>query len=222
MVETEICRYRDASLDERVEAAEAEADERIGEINDTVQQDHAEEISDLQDECDRMKTVLEAIEAIKTEMQEEMQEAADEIFERYRPRLDELLPDLETDFADRAEGVLQNMRDGLDAATPDSVDDLADWPEPEADDPHDDPLYDSSRTYMDQIERYRRHQGKDGADTTVWTSRRLTRTCEICGETFETASARANVCSKKCKMARWRRWNKEHPGHLRKRSNGEG
>jgi hypothetical protein len=38
--------------------------------------------------------------------------------------------------------------------------DAYDWPEPEEGDEDDDPLYDSSRDYLDQIARYREHQGK--------------------------------------------------------------
>jgi hypothetical protein len=38
--------------------------------------------------------------------------------------------------------------------------DEIDWPEPEQADEDDDPLFDPTRDYVDQIDRYKHHQGK--------------------------------------------------------------
>jgi hypothetical protein len=38
--------------------------------------------------------------------------------------------------------------------------DEVEWPEPEAGDEDDDPLFDSTRGYVEQIDRYKQHQGK--------------------------------------------------------------
>jgi hypothetical protein len=72
------------------------------------------------------------------------------------------------------------------------------------DDPHDDPLFDSSRTYLDQIERYRRHRGQE-ANPVVWHKRRLRRTCEMCGDEFEASKPRAKFCGSSCRQKLYRR-----------------
>jgi hypothetical protein len=47
-----------------------------------------------------------------------------------------------------------------DAPDPDGID----WPEPDEGDEDDDPLYESSRDYVEQLDRYREHQGKPNGD----------------------------------------------------------
>jgi hypothetical protein len=50
------------------------------------------------------------------------------------------------------------VRDELAAQTPDI--DAYDWPGPEDAHEDDDPLYDSTRDYVEQVDRFKRHQGK--------------------------------------------------------------
>jgi len=54
--------------------------------------------------------------------------------------------------------VWRAMSDALDEAAPDPDD--VEWPEPEDGDEDPDPLFDSTRDYVEQIDRYKRHQGK--------------------------------------------------------------
>jgi hypothetical protein len=61
-------------------------------------------------------------------------------------------------FYEQATDVWSDIADDLEDRAPDP--DAADWPTPyDADEP-DDPLFDSGRSYIEQIDRYKRHQGK--------------------------------------------------------------
>jgi len=53
------------------------------------------------------------------------------------------------------QGVITNLYEADDADV-----DNVEWPEPKDGDEDPDPLYDSKRTYVEQIDRYKRHQGK--------------------------------------------------------------
>jgi hypothetical protein len=52
------------------------------------------------------------------------------------------------------QGIITNLQEADD-----HIDDV-EWPEPKAGDEDPDPLYDSKRTYVEQIDRYKQHQGK--------------------------------------------------------------
>jgi hypothetical protein len=87
-----------------------------------------------------------------------------------------------------------------EAAAP--VIDRAEWPEPEEEDGAIGALFDSRRSYMEQIEHYRRHQGKDPAPI-LKRGYRFKLICEICGNSFERAK-RASTCSSACRQAKFR------------------
>lgn len=63
-----------------------------------------------------------------------------------------------TIWAKRAQPVWHAIKEGLNAGAPDIGD--FDWPLPEHGDEDDDPLFDSTRGYVEQIDRYKDHQGK--------------------------------------------------------------
>ena len=68
-----------------------------------------------------------------------------------------------------------------------------DWPEPREGDEDDDPLFDSTRDYVEQVDRYKQHQGKP-------TGRKLTSlVCEICGKSYEAQRSNSRACSKECR-----------------------
>ena len=86
----------------------------------------------------------------------------------------------------------RSMHD-LEAEAPD-VDDF-DWPEPDDGDEDDDPLFDSTRDYVEQVDRYKEHQGK-----TI--ERKVTeKVCINCGETFDASREDQKYCSAKCNNA---------------------
>jgi hypothetical protein len=51
------------------------------------------------------------------------------------------------------QGIITNLHEAND------IDDI-EWPVPSCGDEDADPLYDSKRTYVEQIDRYKQHQGK--------------------------------------------------------------
>ena len=74
-----------------------------------------------------------------------------------RARYAEVLAEIDAIHAD-AKPLWQAITTALNDAAPD-VEDL-DWPEPRAGDEDPDPLFDSTRDYVDQIEAYKRFQGQ--------------------------------------------------------------
>jgi hypothetical protein len=103
------------------------------------------------------------------------------------------------DFKRKAEPVLR----AVDRDLADEAPDLEgyDWPEPLEGDEDDDPLYDSSRDYMDQLARYRAHQGKpEAAGFKLYDL-----TCDMCGEPFQSRRPRATTCRKQsCRNRKFR------------------
>lgn len=69
---------------------------------------------------------------------------------------------LERDYAaleERRKALWEQIEASLEPLAPDI--DETEWPEPADGDEDNDPLYDSKRSYLDQIGRYKRHQGKE-------------------------------------------------------------
>jgi hypothetical protein len=58
----------------------------------------------------------------------------------------------------RAKLIWRAIANDLDTQSPDP--DEIEWPEPDVGDEDDDPLFDSTRDYVEQIDRYKEHQGK--------------------------------------------------------------
>jgi len=61
-------------------------------------------------------------------------------------------------WEESAKSIWQAIADDLEEAAPDPDD--VNWPEPEDGHEDPDPLFDSTRAYLDQIDRYKAHQGK--------------------------------------------------------------
>jgi hypothetical protein len=70
------------------------------------------------------------------------------------------------------------------------------WPEPEGDDDPD-PLFDSRRDYVTQIDRYKEFQGKatDRKKTIVLLN------CTVCDQQYEAFNKDRKFCSRKCQKA---------------------
>ena len=84
--------------------------------------------------------------------------------------------------------ILRKIARDLRDAAPDV--DNYDWPDEPADaDEDDDPLFDSTRDYIEQIDRYKRHQGR----LTTWKTTACV--CEVCGVTFELRRPNTRACS---------------------------
>jgi hypothetical protein len=114
IVETEIDRYHDADLQRRINEVASDIESDIDGINETVHDEFADQISELEDDLaameERRKTLWDAIEFS---------------LEEQTPYIGEVV-----------------------------------WPEPCEGDEDTDPLFDSTRDYVTQIDRYKAHQGK--------------------------------------------------------------
>ena len=75
----------------------------------------------------------------------------------FADRYDELREEL-NEWSERFNALAQEVESELDERAPNL--DEVDWPEPREADEDDDPLFDSSRDYVDQIDRYNEHQPK--------------------------------------------------------------
>lgn len=111
-------------------------------------------------------------------------------------------------FEKKARPVFKEIEEDLEAEAPD-IDDY-EWPEPAEGDEDDDPLFNSTRDFIEQTDRYKAHQGKPTASK--WKSRpTFTLTCDCCGNTFETTKrpTRWMACSQTCRETL--RYRATHP-----------
>ena len=101
-------------------------------------------------------------------------------------------------FEKKARPVLRKIEKDLEAEAPD-VDDF-DWPEPDEGDEDHDPLFDSTRDYVEQVDRYKEHQGKPTKAEPRRQLDPITVTCANCNKKFITRSRTAKICgSAKCR-----------------------
>ena len=84
----------------------------------------------------------------------------DEILEALKPIRKRLAPIIKRADAwrRRCEALHRQIADELRQDEPDFS--AVDWPEPAEGDEHPDPLFNSTRSYVEQIGRYKRHQDK--------------------------------------------------------------
>jgi hypothetical protein len=134
IIVAEIERYYDHDLDSRVEEVANAVDEELAELNDEVHS--ATEIATLKQEY----------RALAKRINDELRPIA----ERYQPELQAI--------ADRFNAVREAVVETLEQEAPDPDD--YDWPEPEDGEEDSDPLFDSTRGYVEQVDRYKEHQGK--------------------------------------------------------------
>jgi hypothetical protein len=136
ILEQEILRYRDVDLDDRTEEAAQGFRDELAAARGAVLDRHADERREIErDYADLISRVNPEIERIR---------------EQYSGLLQEI--------ADRYNALQQRIAEELEEEAPDL--DAVDWPEPEDGDEDDAPLFDSNRDYVEQIERYKQHQGK--------------------------------------------------------------
>jgi cell division septum initiation protein DivIVA len=120
-------------------------------------------------------------------------EARDEIIEDARDEIEAM----EQPLVAEVETLIAQINAEFDEVVPDP--DQFDWPEPEADE-WDNPLYDSTRTYVEQVDVYREHRGDDD-DVGLANDRVLTKTCKRpgCGKMFTTPTKKKLFCSTSCR-----------------------
>jgi hypothetical protein len=197
----EIERYVDDNLDDEVEDTVGQVRDQLRRAESDVYDLHSNEIEALNEQRRAITAAFDRVHgpawATYNHAIQQARVAYDEALEQARAEIEEL----ERRFTENAESLLATMNTEIEEAAPD-VDDF-DWPEPaEADEGEDDPLYDSTRKYLEQLERYRVHQGKP-AEAGLWQDRKFPLVCQNprCGKDFTSPRATTKVCSDKCRNA---------------------
>jgi hypothetical protein len=134
ILQQEIERYYDADLDDRVEELAGEIDEELDEINSAA----------------RSETEIETLEREYAALVKRINAELRPIAKRYRGELQGI--------ADRHNAIRDSVAQRLNEEAPDL--DGYEWPEPDDADEDDDPLFDSRRGYVKQIDKYKVYQGK--------------------------------------------------------------
>jgi hypothetical protein len=131
ILQREIDRYRDRGLARRVGKVVKKAERDVEAIQRRIYERHADVIEQIKaDHADLLTNIAE---------------------------LRERIADLQSEFEERAQPVFDAVEADLTAELPSA--DNYDWPRPKDGDEEDNPLYDSSRDYFEQLDRYREHQG---------------------------------------------------------------
>jgi hypothetical protein len=132
----EIERYYDLDLDERVDAVADEFRDRLTDIHSEVVERHQHKLAPIKAKYEALARKINA-------------------------ELDALRKKYQKDFAAVAKqfnSIHGTITEELREERPD-VDEI-EWPEPNEGDEDDDPLFDSLRSYVDQIDRFKLHQQK--------------------------------------------------------------
>jgi hypothetical protein len=125
IIETEIGRYHDDTLDRRIRQTAGRIERSLSTLNQEAHDSHRNEINELASHWGQ-------------------------IVSDYENAIEE--------WTDRAKTVWDAIAEDLDERKPDLSD--IEWPEPAEGDEDVDPLFCSSRDYVEQIDRYKKHQDK--------------------------------------------------------------
>jgi hypothetical protein len=131
-------------------------------------------------------------------------EARDETIEDAR---DEIVA-MEQPLVAEAQTLITQINAEFDEVVPDP--DQFDWPEPAADE-WQNPLYDSTRDYVEQVDVYRAHRGDDD-NVGLAADRVITKSCTVCGKSFNSPTARKLYCSSSCAHKAFRKSVRERGG----------
>jgi hypothetical protein len=241
ILQAEVERYRDDTIDDRIEEAAAVYRRRLEAINAEVRAKYADEIAaveavinagraeieqmregvatlvnpmreeltllttrmrrDLMTLADRMRQELEQATEQLREEGERVTAPMRDALERQLATIRERITQIDGNLRELARPLLDKMQAELGA--PDHH-----WPEPVAqEDP--DPLYDSKRGYLDQLDRYHKHQGKAKL-TKLRNLRSYSRVCADpdCGKTFTTIKSDQELC-RRCYQKHYQRKRKK-------------
>ena len=174
IVNAAIDRFEDKTIARRTREFADDVARDLREIRSQVYADHAEEIAEATRSFDELKSTVQSCDSALAEAKARFESVTAEAKARFEAAIAPAMAELEAAVAEsdaakreataqwteRANPLFEAIADDLEAAAPD-VNEL-DWPELEVDE-FEDPLYNSRRSYLDQIEHYKAHQGKPTA-----------------------------------------------------------
>lgn len=153
----------------------------------------------------------DTIAEVESEAESDLAEITEQVHERHAKKIAAVRKEHKAllaqvaKFNRKATPVLAAIEHDLNRAAPDADD--YDWPEPAQGDEDDDPLFDSTRDYIEQIDRFKRHQDKP-TTRKIRNIKTIGCTCSECGETFMASRPDVTCCSAACRMACNRRTQK--------------
>jgi hypothetical protein len=184
----EIERFHNPDFEAEWDAACEDAQSAIDDVEDEVLERCAEETAALEQRCADLK-------ALADEQAADMRRQVDERLADLRRLADERFGALarqgEQVAADVNAHIAEIEQDLVDAA-PDA--DEFNWPEPP--DGWEDPLLDTTRGYVEQVDRYKEHQGK----RVIRKAPTAPVVCALCGTAFEAKGFTAMYCSPVCRL----------------------
>jgi rubrerythrin len=187
----EIEKFRDPSFAEEWRQVRHDAAGEIDELASEILDRHVEAIDTLEQRRADLK-------ALADERLANIQRQVDERLADLRALAEEQMADLQRQadelMADAAE-VNAEIEQDLEDAKPDA--DEFNWPEPT--DGWDDPLLDSTRDYIEQVDRYKAHQGKPTSRKVNTFETRQSLVCTVCGTAFNAYRGDAKFCSPSCR-----------------------
>jgi hypothetical protein len=136
IVVNEIERYFDGSLEARIDEVHANVTAQLESINAEVNTEHESAIASARA---AYRDLLDRVNARLRQVEEEFRREFEDLAERENSRA-------------------RAIAELLDGRSPDL--DAVKWPEPVQGDEDPNPLFDSARDYIEQIDRYKQHQGK--------------------------------------------------------------
>jgi hypothetical protein len=139
---------REAKRENRAIAAQARAD--LDEVREEVLEEFAEEIADLRHHFGAMQARIESRQAALASIAEDARARREEHVEAINAEAEA--------FHERAEELWSRIGEALEERVPDVGE--IEWASPAEPDEIDDPLFDSARGYLEQIDRYKAHQGE--------------------------------------------------------------
>ena len=192
--------YIDNDLDDAIE-------EMVREVNDALDTVETEVSERFHERTFALEKEQEAINQVFKQVHDPAKAAYDEACSKARDAFDEAIEQCretitkrEDRFVKQAEAVIAEIKSAMEDEGPDA--DEFEWPQPAEADEDPDPLYNSTRSYFKQLERFRRHKGKQHHETTYKPLHHLV--CEVCGNSFTSEVAKAKTCGKRCLSRRER------------------
>jgi len=206
-------RYYDPDLRANVETAVQEFTDKLNDADQAIENRFKAEIADF----DLRRNAIAAAFEEKTG---KAKEKHDRIVALAKARFDRALEGCECEITEmeqklvlHGQRLLSDMNAALEEEAPDPDD--FDWPEPaEADEWEDDPLYDSTRDYVAQVDRFRAHQGKD-CNVRLFRDQPLTRDCTECKKPFQSTNPNQTACGTVCANKRAYRVRVERSRHTK-------
>jgi hypothetical protein len=190
--------YIDNDIDDAIE-------EMVQEVNDALDMVETDVTERFKERTTALEKQQEAITSIFKQAHDPAKAAYDEACSKARDTFDEAIEhlreqitEMEDKFVKQAEAVIAEMKSAMEEEGPDA--DEFEWPEPAEADEDSDPLYDSTRQYLKQVERFRRHKGKQHQRTTCKPLYQLI--CEVCGGSFTSVASKAKACGHRCLQRR--------------------